>query len=370
VNYTPQEFGEITMRESFQRYQTSLDTISQELIKSPEKFKDKNKWRDFSEAFFTFMQNSKGQCDFPLSYILREHDYPDEVDPGNYATIEAYEEAIVPFSGAHYDVDKCMVFDYLKSYILGGPHWTWIQDFEQTRDGRSAWLALKEHFDGPGNKIRLKAAAYAAIKRAKYKGAKNFDYEFYRRIYTQAHSDLARYGEPVPETKKVKDFLDRITDSTLQPVKYTIAGFTHLRQNFHEAANYIGNIIDLNKKSEYSSRNISSPLAETAADGLEEQDVEEAGNVKVDVSIMEEAVVGDADEVEETQTTLGAGLALMNGAIWQKMKRRLYGMLEPTTRSAISARSTPKKMQMQQIMNHKDHHQNAQFPIPRMLGTT
>jgi hypothetical protein len=220
------------------------------LIKSPE--------RDFSEAFFTFMQNSKGQCDFPLSYILREHDDPDEVDPGNYATIEAYEEAIVPFSGAHYDVDDCMVFDSLKSYILGGPHWTWIQDFERTRDGRSAWLALKEHFDGPGNKIRLKAAAYAAIKCAEYKGTKNFDYELYRRIHTQAHSDLARYGEPVPETKKVKDFLDGITDSTLQPVKYTIAGFTHLMQNFHEAANYIRNIIYLNKKSEYSSRSISS----------------------------------------------------------------------------------------------------------------
>jgi hypothetical protein len=258
VNYTSQEFDEVTMRESFQRYQTSLDTTSQELIKAPEKFKDKNKWRDFSEAFFTFMQNSKGQCDFPLSYILREHDDPDDIDPRDYATIEAYEEAIVPFSGAHYDVDNCMVFDSLKSYVLGGPHWTWIQDFERTRDGRSAWLTLKEHFNGPGSKIRLKAAAYAAIKRAEYKGAKNFDYELYRRIHTQAHSDLARYGEPVPETKKVKDFLDGITDSTLQPVKYTIAGFSHLMQNFHEAANYIGNIIDLNKKSEYTSRNISS----------------------------------------------------------------------------------------------------------------
>jgi len=124
VNYTPQEFDEVTMRESFQRYQTSLDITSQELIKPPEKFKDKNKWRDFSKAFFTFMQNSKGQCDYPLSYIFREHDDPDDIDPRDYATVEAYEEAIVPFSGAHYYVDNCMVFDSLKSYVLGGPHWT------------------------------------------------------------------------------------------------------------------------------------------------------------------------------------------------------------------------------------------------------
>jgi hypothetical protein len=155
-------------------------------------------------------------------------------------------------------LDNTAVFDSLKSYVLGGPHWTWIQDFEHQRDGRSAWLTLKEHFDGPGSKIRLKAAAYAAFKRAECKGAKNFDFELYRRIHNQAHSDLVRYGEPIPETKKVKDFLDRITDPTLQPVKYTIAGFTHLMQSFHDAANYIGNIIDLNKKSDYNAQNVSS----------------------------------------------------------------------------------------------------------------
>jgi len=204
------------------------------------------------------MQNSKGQCDFSLSYILREHEDPGDVDPEDFLTSEAYEEAIVPFSGIHFDIDNNAVFDSLKSFVLGGSHWTWIQDFERRRDGRSAWMALKEHFNGPGSKIRLKAAAYAAIKRSEYKDAKNFDYELYRRIHTQAHSDLARYGEPVPETKKVKDFLDGIMDSSLQPVKYTIAGFTHLMQNFHEAAHHIGNIIDLNKKSDFNARNVSS----------------------------------------------------------------------------------------------------------------
>ncbi len=173
------------------------------------------------------------------------------VNPEDYDTIDAYKEAIVPLSGPQFDQDNNVVFDSLKSYVLGGPHWTWIQDFERRRDGRGAWKALKEHFEGPSNQLRLKASAYAAIKRAEYKGAKNFDYELYRRIHTQAHSDLARYGEPVPEAKKVKDFLDGITDSSLQTAKYTIAGFSHLMGNFHDAANYIGNIIDMNKKNEF-----------------------------------------------------------------------------------------------------------------------
>jgi hypothetical protein len=62
----------------------------------------------------------------------------------------------------------------------------------------------------------------------------------------------------VPEAKKVKDFLDGITEPTLQQVKYTIASFTHLMENFNEAANYSGNIIDLNKKHEFVSQQISS----------------------------------------------------------------------------------------------------------------
>jgi hypothetical protein len=70
------------------------------------------------------MQNSKGQCDFSLSYILREHEDPGDVDPEDFLTSEAYEEAIVPFSGIHFDIDNNAVFDSLKSFVLGELHWT------------------------------------------------------------------------------------------------------------------------------------------------------------------------------------------------------------------------------------------------------
>jgi hypothetical protein len=260
VNYLPEQFTEELMRASLQPYQSTLETPSTDLIKSPDTFKEKTKWRDFSEAFTTFMQCTKGQCDFPLSYILRENEDDTDIIPDDFDTITTYEESIVPFSGIHFEMDNNAVFDSLKSHLLGGPHWTWIQDYEKKRDGRAAWKALVAHFEGTNNQIRLKAAAYAAIKRAEYKGAKNFDFELYRCIHMQAHSDLLRYGEPVPETKKVKHFLDGITEASLQPVKYTIAGFPNLMANFNEAANYIGLIIGLNKKHESITRQVSSTL--------------------------------------------------------------------------------------------------------------
>jgi hypothetical protein len=253
------EFTDIAMHCALQRWQATSDKTPEDLVKPPESFKQNTKWREFSEAFITFMQHTKGQCDFPLSYVLRD-DYEDDLGENNdieYETQEAYEEAIVPLQGHYFDLDNHAVFDSLKSRLLNGPAWTWIQDYEKKRDGRGAWKALQAHFEGVSGQIRLKAAAYAAIKRAEYNGAKNFDFDLYKCIHTQAHSDLKRYGEPVAETKKVKDFLDGITEPSLQPVKYTIAGFPHLMNNFTEAANYISQIIDLNRKTESITRQVS-----------------------------------------------------------------------------------------------------------------
>jgi hypothetical protein len=156
-----------------------------------------------------------------------------------------------------YDEDNRAVFDSLKSRLIHGPAWTWIQDLDARRDGREVWKALNAHFEGVGSQIRMKTAVYASIKRAEYKDAKNFDFELYKRIHTQAHADLKCYGEPVPETKKVKDFLDSITELSLQPIKYTIAGFPNLMNSVVEASNYIGQIIDLNKKTDSITRHVS-----------------------------------------------------------------------------------------------------------------
>ncbi len=118
------------MRSSLQRYQASLDLVSHDIVNAPEKLKDKVKWRDFSEGFITYMQRMKGQCDFSLAYILHNNDYDDYTDPEDFNTIEAFEEAIEPFSGPFYKWDNSTVFDLLKSYVLGCPHWAWIQGFE------------------------------------------------------------------------------------------------------------------------------------------------------------------------------------------------------------------------------------------------
>jgi hypothetical protein len=69
LNYVPEDFTEELMRESLERYQRSQETPSKDLNKPHEMFKEKVKWRDFCDSFTTFMQRTKGNVDFPLSYI-------------------------------------------------------------------------------------------------------------------------------------------------------------------------------------------------------------------------------------------------------------------------------------------------------------
>jgi hypothetical protein len=42
-NYTAEEFTDVVMRESLQRYQTSTEEVAHDIIKAPEKFKDRAK---------------------------------------------------------------------------------------------------------------------------------------------------------------------------------------------------------------------------------------------------------------------------------------------------------------------------------------
>jgi hypothetical protein len=154
-NYSPQEFTEIIMRYTLQQWQMLNEAVPEDLIKPPANFTTATKWREFSKSFITFMQHSKGQCDFPLSYVLRENDEPYEPEDNDdtYETQEALEEAMIPLTGAYYDMDNHSVFDSLKSRLLNGPAWTWIQDFERRHDGCSAWKALQAHYEGASGQI-------------------------------------------------------------------------------------------------------------------------------------------------------------------------------------------------------------------------
>jgi hypothetical protein len=79
---------------------------------------------------------------------------------------------------------------------------------------------LVAYYNDDAMQTRSKQECYDAISKANYQGTKrNFNFSAYVAIHQQAHQNLIRLGEPVPENKKVRDFLQGITDPQCSNIK-------------------------------------------------------------------------------------------------------------------------------------------------------
>jgi len=137
----------------------------------------------------------------PLAYIVREHDIADPIEIHNTVHEHLVNNAI--HFGPEFNTNNGIIFDLLQSLMLNGPAWSRISDFQRTRNGRGAWKALIEYYEGDAMQTRSQQQCYDAIAKANYQGPRrNFDFSSYVSIHQQAHQDLARLGEPIPENKK------------------------------------------------------------------------------------------------------------------------------------------------------------------------
>jgi hypothetical protein len=140
------------------------------VAKPPAEFTTGSKWKAFKEGAIAFFNSQKGRGQIPLAYIIRDVAVP----PPNAVYDNEYQRiiAIMPLQGIEYGKDNGKVFNHRKSWTLKGPAWTWMRQFNTTRVGRNAWLALVAHFKGDAQKNRVKDLAYTAISSAKYHGEK------------------------------------------------------------------------------------------------------------------------------------------------------------------------------------------------------
>jgi hypothetical protein len=98
-------------------------------------------------------------------------------------------------------------------------------------------------------RTRSKKECYKSIAKATYQGTKkNFDFSAYVAIHQQAHQDLIRLGEPIPENKKVHDFLHGITDPQCSNIKLSVLANPIFINDFPQAVNYMASAIDLMTK--------------------------------------------------------------------------------------------------------------------------
>ena len=228
---------------SFEKEQREVPKLS--------KFDD---WPVWDEKFRSYLRSVRSvEAHTPLTYVIRE--IVDDADAEGAAEALALLAEDRPLDvddnlvktrileGPSFAMDNKRVYEVLVPLIMDGPGRSFIQKFDKTTDGRGAYLTLKLTAEGTSAQTTRKAQAYSQISSARYTGKGNFTFEQYVARHQTAHNTLELLKEPIPETKKVTDFLKNINDSRLVNAKDHIAGDLSKLESFEKCQQYLKQIL-------------------------------------------------------------------------------------------------------------------------------
>ena len=216
-------------------------------------------WIKFWLKFSSYLSRIRGAAHIPLTYLVRESgEVTDDIAAAEYATEDDRLIATTVLEGPHYLLDNTTLYDEFKPLVVDGPGWSFIKKFDKAKDGRKAVLALKKQAEGLSATQTRKAAAYASLTASVYRGARRgYTYDNYVSVHQEAHNELLDLEEPVPETKKVTDFLKGIQDPVLAVGKTVVLGDPIKMSDFQECQQYLGTIVQNTGNQAKLERNVS-----------------------------------------------------------------------------------------------------------------
>ena len=133
-----------------------------------------DKWVDWQDSVVTYLKGRRNITkEVPLYYVIHPNAAP--------ATPTQEEEIIfnAPHAGAAYDNDNSTVHQILTELVNGTDADHWIKQHRRTQDGRAAWTALCNHYDGPAEGDKRVTVARHDIKVLHYKNESSFSFEKY-----------------------------------------------------------------------------------------------------------------------------------------------------------------------------------------------
>ena len=181
-------------------------------------------WVTFRDKFLMKLALTTGKRGFSLEYVLDETTRPVtsarsallEVDTIDLHESENFTTKATHF-GRSYKSDNSQVWLLLKSLLLGTPVYNHISSFDSTQNGRRAWHALKEFYEGQDFRARLKDQAFNKLLTTFYKGdSQRFTFEKYVAVHKEAHKLLEdsgyNNGAGMDESTKCHHFIANIKE--------------------------------------------------------------------------------------------------------------------------------------------------------------
>jgi hypothetical protein len=233
--FTEEELEETLTRMSVE---TADDDTKPEL---PTKF-DTHKWVSWVKKVENYMWQVKGKNNTPLMYVIRKTrtvaspPFASEQEERIYQTAHA---------GPAYMQDRQKVFQLLTQMLSGTPAWTWISSHENTKNGRMAFEALRQHYDGPGQVEKRLAYAYNILNNTHYKSERQYSFESFVTKLSEAFEILKDNDVAKSEREKVDFLLNGIQSDNqiIVTAKTTVRMNVAMRTSFQIAVDHLSELI-------------------------------------------------------------------------------------------------------------------------------
>ena len=171
------------------------------------KIEDGMNWFNWKESFVGLLELRTGVEGAPLARCTRE-DKPAGWTP-DQAT-NPMEKLIyqLPLNGEEFDIDNASAWAEIKNVTLGTPTYEWIRSYDDSKDGRGAWLAILSKCEGgaANNKRLILASKALSLDATKggtfYTNEYTFSFDKYATKLLRGYAVMERYRNAVaPETK-------------------------------------------------------------------------------------------------------------------------------------------------------------------------
>lgn len=217
-------------------------------IDNPEKLKNVDHVRQVLENIDHVLTTRLGANQIPLAYVTRDVvALPAAADDPGFGLPNLKDELIrrAPHNTETYVADNQAVWNVIRHVTHETNGWSWVQSFARRRDGRGAYLSMKQHYLGESFQAKIKTTAEKVLDTAFFDGKKrNYTFDKYISALKGAFSDLEQYGEPLSEDKKIRTLLKGISDPTLITATSQIMATPALQASLDDAATFLQRFID------------------------------------------------------------------------------------------------------------------------------
>ena len=189
--------------QAYDAYQKRRDKIGDDdsLIELPE-LKGHANWTTYRDKFISNLSNINGARNIPLLYVVNEAARPRvvratplfEVELIDLNDLEFYAASTI-HNGPQFAEDNAQVWMLIKKSLLGNQPYHHIDEYEQAKDGRGAWLALKAYYEGEDFINKTIQENLTKLRTLHYRGeTQRFGFEQFIEIQKEAYKRLRDVG--------------------------------------------------------------------------------------------------------------------------------------------------------------------------------